>query len=161
MTLWDPLLRMKVDSVWLAKITRDLPDRKCFRELVLCLFTYSFSKAINVSTNNVFSEKECVNEKRDGVCMVVLLSVLLLLSLLANAVLAYLCEYPHVSEYQLCLHCVSVSQYYLFMLHRLHQWHKSVNGMWASDKQLKPRFVKHIFLFHYLSKYFISNSFII
>ncbi|XDV12798.1 hypothetical protein PO909_001373 [Leuciscus waleckii] len=34
-------------------------------------------------------QKECVNDKRDGVCMV-LLSVLLLLSLLANAVLAYL-----------------------------------------------------------------------
>ncbi|XP_056117668.1 C-type lectin domain family 4 member E-like [Rhinichthys klamathensis goyatoka] len=35
-------------------------------------------------------KKECVNDKRDGVCVVVLLSVLLFLSLLANAALAYL-----------------------------------------------------------------------
>ncbi|XP_056117669.1 C-type lectin domain family 4 member E-like isoform X1 [Rhinichthys klamathensis goyatoka] len=35
-------------------------------------------------------QKECVNDKRDGVCVVVLLSVLLFLSLLANAALAYL-----------------------------------------------------------------------
>ncbi|XP_077069325.1 C-type lectin domain family 4 member E-like [Siphateles boraxobius] len=35
-------------------------------------------------------QKRSVNEKRDGVCIVVLLSVLLFLSLLANAALAYL-----------------------------------------------------------------------
>ncbi|KAK9977918.1 hypothetical protein ABG768_019698 [Culter alburnus] len=35
-------------------------------------------------------QKECVSDKRHGVCTVVLLSVLLFLSLLVNAVLAYL-----------------------------------------------------------------------
>ncbi|KAK7167997.1 hypothetical protein R3I94_002146 [Phoxinus phoxinus] len=35
-------------------------------------------------------KKECVNGKRDGVCVVVLVSVLLFLSLLANAALASL-----------------------------------------------------------------------
>jgi len=92
----------------------------CFSLLIremICLF---ISNAINFSSNTVFSEKECVNDERNAVCVVVLLSVLFFLSLLANAALAFLCGYTHVTEYQLCLHCVSVSQYY-FMLHRLHQ----------------------------------------
>lgn len=66
MTLWDPLLRMKVDSVWLAKITRDLPDRKCFRELVLCLFTYFFQRLL-MSLLIMYFQKRSVSTKREMV----------------------------------------------------------------------------------------------
>lgn len=114
MTLWDPLLRMRFKSVVAQNNLRSENALENY------WFVYLFiSKAINFFTYNVFSEKESVSDKRDGVCMVVLLSVLLFLSLLVNAVLAYLCELAYLMFYTSVLHiscvCNCVCTVYQFL----------------------------------------------
>lgn len=47
------------------------------------------------------SDRNCFVDKKEAMCMVVFLSVLFL-SLLANSVLAYLCEYPYVLNIAAC-----------------------------------------------------------
>lgn len=99
-------------------------SRSAHKDMSKCYFTASFLRVTSTvlfhfSFNCIYLffilDRNCFVDKKEAICMVVFLSVLFL-SLLANVVLAYLCEYPYVLYIAACYMHFTFYYYYCYFL---------------------------------------------